>query len=43
MARNQVTFVCPRGRTNRRSVAARGKVDIRCSCGCGFVYSVRFK
>lgn len=40
--RNEVTFVCPRGRKNRRSVSGRGTVKIRCSCGCGYVYSVKF-
>jgi len=41
--RQEVVFICPRGRRNNRTVTSRGTTTIRCSCGCGFVYSVTFR
>lgn len=44
MVRTVVEFVCPRGRRNRRTVTGgSGTVNVRCGCGCDFVYSVRFR
>lgn len=43
MAKQEVVFVCPRGRRNRRIVTGRGTVNIRCGCSCGYTYSVRFR
>lgn len=45
MVKQEVVFVCPRGRRNRRIVTGRGTVNIRCGCGCGcgYTYSVRFR
>lgn len=43
MVRTVIEFVCPRGRHNRRTVYGNSSASIRCSCGCGYVYSVRFR
>ena len=43
MIRQEVVFVCPRGRKNRRRVTSRGTTTIRCSCGCGYAYRVTIR
>jgi len=43
MVKQEVVFVCPRGRRNKRSVTGHGTVNIRCGCGCGYTYTVRFR
>jgi hypothetical protein len=43
MFKQEVVFVCPRGRRNRRVMTTRGTTTIRCSCGCGYVYRVTIR
>lgn len=43
MLRRQIEFMCPRGHRNWRSVSGDGPVNIKCSRGCGYKYSVRFR
>jgi hypothetical protein len=43
MVKQEIVFICPRGRKNRRTVQSLGTTTIRCSCGCGYAYKVTLR
>ena len=43
MQKQEITIVCPRGRKTRKTITGRGRFQIRCNCGCGYVQAVQVR